>query len=170
MALASQSRPSTTSTIRKRTDVSYTHGEFGEFYVALSITGKEVDPHKITDVLGIEPSEGWRAGESTPRGVIASFGCWALESNCSHSYDIGQHVEWLVEHVPESLDEVREVAPGAVVEIEIALRAYNDRRGPVLNFTPELIARLATWGAAIDVDVYCIEPKGDEHLRRDGRL
>jgi hypothetical protein len=59
--------------------------------LCLSITGFEVNPDQVTELLGLEPSSTIREGEAHKSGRISKFNGWWLELHEAPLLDGGEH-------------------------------------------------------------------------------
>jgi hypothetical protein len=79
-----------------------------ETWATFRIFHEELDPEEISKLLGIEPSYSYLKGSSYgDRGRKNRFGGWLLETqNNVHSRDIRRHIDWLLEHFSDKVQEI----------------------------------------------------------------
>lgn len=92
-------------------------------YAGIYITGKEVDPQKISELLGISPSSGFTRGDRRPRDDgERSHGLWALDSSTHvSSLDPLVHLQWLVSELQPARSRIRDLSENRTVHIVMTL-------------------------------------------------
>ena len=125
-------------------------------WATFRITGKRLDPERITQLLKLAPSESFKAGD--PRGTTNlrwSHGYWGISSEgVIGSTDLEEHLEWLVSQlmsVKNELDEVRATG-GIRADIFCYWESATGNGGP--SFSPKLMERLALLDLELSLDIY----------------
>jgi len=123
--------------------------------VAIVITGFSCDPDDITRVLGVRPTDVWRRGDTIPPSTRrrVSNG-WRLESSLPRDRSLEEHVTTILDRVSPSLHSLQELTTRP--EIELACAVYFGNQAPEMYLAPPLLARIAQFGASLDVDLYSL--------------
>src|SRR4030095_1487216 len=79
-------------------------------YAYFSVTGQG-DHGKITERLGIEPSQAWSEGDPRPRGGTYPFARWRLDSDLSDTEPLEKHISALLVRLETCPAAVRSLAP-----------------------------------------------------------
>lgn len=123
----------------------------------LSITGFEVDPDQVTELLGLAPSDTIRRGEAHKGGRIGKFNGWWLELRTEPLTDGRQHeaaISRLVEQLSGRIhlfQELRESIKPASTSLYGAFHVSDEQQGIWLD--PEHMAVLATCGIGWGLDL-----------------
>jgi hypothetical protein len=138
-------------------DTVWFGGPIPWFSISLSITADDLDPDKVTRLLGIEPDEARRRGVPAKNGRPARFGAWSirLRRDQTAEWDVGVAVGVLLDRVsasPEAWEQAR-VNANARVFLGLHLDSFN--RG--LALSTDLMRRLADFGLQLDIDIYAAD-------------
>lgn len=120
--------------------------------VALTISGFDCAPERISEVLGVAATDVWLQGDSVLPGTHRrKMSGWRLESPRSAGSTLHSRLKWLFNALPASLEPLRAMTDSWEVELSVWLHLYEET--PELTVAGEAVAALARWGAALDVDI-----------------
>lgn len=136
-------------------------GERGqvEVEVGLRIMGHDLEPKKVSRLLGLEPTVSHkrgddRIGKSGERYSEYSEGLWAWRPSVSESEPLAEHVRALVDVLEPKAAPLRRLR-----KLDLRMDVFIGLFGPDSNFgfalSPELLERLGRLGIDLDFDVYC---------------
>jgi len=108
-------------------------------------------PEHITQQLKTKPDESWTPGE----GQNNNFG-WALDSGWEESLDLGAQAQKTLDRLNYRIGILQQWATTNRQQLNLELACCVEISGstPSINFSPQLLQRVASLGASIDVDVY----------------
>jgi hypothetical protein len=131
--------------------------------VSVCIRGVELNPHLVSDTLGIVPSRLQRKGDikitSTNKTVVAKIGLWNLDSGVE-SKDICEHIDKLATKIGGKADLIRSIegVSEAYLDVFIAADADPDGGGTIyLNLDSECINNIFTIGLPASFEIAVIE-------------
>lgn len=78
-------------------------------YVHLTLSGRALDPDRVTESLGIHPSSSCRRGDKYGRSRRAVLGCWSLDGRPTQS-----RIETQIRSILKRLEPVKEEFRGLV--------------------------------------------------------
>jgi hypothetical protein len=139
---------------------------FDETHVCLGMYEDGFDPDDVTVVLGCEPTSSHRRGDHTKRGLVHRRGVWQLDNR--GRADPGELTYKWLDRLPKDEGTWVKLAKRYEVQLRFGLhlRPWNRR----LDFTPQLVARMAKRHARIIFDIH---GPGDAPVdvieRHDGR-
>lgn len=115
--------------------------------VSLYLTGKSLDPQKLTVELGVSPSRSYKRGDKRQNGEKDwSHGLWMISS--SNEIDALNpiiHIQWLLDKLEpakmELIDILKDDSIDAVISCFWAMPSSHE----VLIITPELLQRIASF-------------------------
>lgn len=122
--------------------------------VRLVVNEFDCDPDEITKILGVLPTKTARRGDLKIEGGTRRWthNWWNLKSPVDPTVATGEEaVTALLDLLPDPSAFGR-LPPGSEVEVGCLLMGYAYR--PWLHLSPPVMARLASIGAALDVDPY----------------
>jgi hypothetical protein len=125
---------------------------------SLAITGPDLDPDRITALLGASPDQSRRSGGTGPRGL------WSISTKdrISQTDEISTHIRSLLDRVtvdPDAWDELTQA-----YKCRVFVGWFLVRMNEMISIDPELLGRLANLGLTLDFDVY--EAEGFRHVAR----
>jgi hypothetical protein len=123
-------------------------------YAYLCITGPG-QHERITEILGIKPTEAWNAGEISPRTGRPYRGMhWAWSDNTiDDTHPMREHIDSILLWFGTVSDRLRQLW----VDYDLVIQCvghYPQSCGPGIHFDREVIRRAAQLGLAIDCDFY----------------
>jgi hypothetical protein len=133
-----------------------------EIKANLVITDFECFPDEITRILGIQPTETWRKGDSIlsiAKNIRKQNG-WILKSIIDPKNNtVNVQVESLLSIISPNIEKFANLPSDA--EVELACIVYINRTGesigfPEIGFSSNTISVLAKINAVIDIDLYCL--------------
>jgi hypothetical protein len=124
---------------------------------ALRISGEELDPAEITDLLGCAPTAGQRKGDVltgsvTGRSRIAKFGMWSLEASDQEPGSLDAQITELLGRLTPSLEVWSSISRRYDMDLFCGffMRATNEG----LEISAESLAALGRRGIALGLDIY----------------
>ena len=126
------------------------------FSVGFRFGAPDLDPDKISSLLGLQPSRSYRTGELRPlkhgRFAGQSFpqriGVWLLDSPLPGKAEAEEHLVWLLDQLEPRMAEVHQVIEsGAKADFYLGLITECGQGGCIL--TPELLRRLGRFGVEL---------------------
>ena len=131
-----------------------------ETHAAFRLGGSDVNPDRVTEVLGIQPTYTYRLGDPVGRtGSRRSTSAWILSSEGQvGSKDLKRHVDWLLDKVEPRADALTRLRmeEGADADVFCLWVSKSGNGGPDLG--PRQMARLAGLQLTIGLDLYSLHP------------
>jgi len=127
--------------------------------VALRITGDELDPERLTRMLGVAPTFAGRKGEHVDHGgvpVSQPTGVWSYALPASPEWELGDAIDTLLEQLPADPALWESIAGRAEVAVVCALYVHDADRAATLP--PDTLARLAERRLALRLEIHGPEP------------
>ncbi len=125
-------------------------GVVDETHVCLGVYGDDLDPDEVTVILGREPTSSHRKGDQTKRGFVQRRGVWLLDND--GTADPEELTCKLLDRLPKDEGTWVKLAKRYDVQLRFGLHLQRWNRG--LDFTPQLVARMAKLHARIIFDIY----------------
>jgi len=132
-------------------------------YAGLRIYHDDLDPERITGLLGIEPSrtqvKGWVTTSRSGREFSPPIGGWFLSTkDVIASRDARRHVDWILERLAGKDGTLRRLqAEGNRMDVFCFWQSAHGEGGPTLS--PAVMRRLGELELEIGFDIY--GPHGD---------
>lgn len=111
---------------------------------------------KVTEILGIKPSEAWNVGDANPQsGKPCKFMSWRLSSGLDDTQPLDLHLQSLFLHLHRKVESLRLLW----LEYELTLQCvgYFPPSGHGMHFNREQIRQAAQLGMAFDLDFYYVD-------------
>lgn len=111
---------------------------------------------KVTEILGIKPSEAWNVGDANPQsGKPCKFMSWRLSSGLDDTQPLDLHLQSLFLHLHRKAESLRLLW----LEYELTLQCvgYFPPSGHGMHFNREQIRQAAQLGMAFDLDFYYVD-------------
>ncbi|MFT3885640.1 MAG: DUF4279 domain-containing protein [Flavobacteriales bacterium] len=126
-------------------------------YVYFGLYGDFV-PEEVTAVIGLQPTDSVRKGESTVR-VPSKFSRWRWSSEKSDDlvnvYEVSRSVvDQLIPFEKGIAHAMKQYGLEAVLQVVIFLSGEDEVSSPALGFDETVIAFLGRLNASVDVDLY----------------
>lgn len=124
--------------------------------IELRVTGDELDPERITRMLGVNPTRAARKGEEVDVGgvpVAQRTGTWSYALPASPEWELGDAIDTLLEQLPHDPALWESLAGWATVAVVCGLYIHGVDR--VAALAPDTLARLAERRLAL-----CLQIRG----------
>lgn len=128
-------------------------------YATLVVSGDEVNPDTVSEILGLSPSRAFKAGDPYSRGHVRRHGMWALSSHeAVVSEDLEDHVRWLLDRIEPVQAVLHDYlqAKGTFGFITCFWPSPHGHGGP--QFSPALMKRVGAVDLPLQIDAYLIGP------------
>jgi hypothetical protein len=108
-------------------------------YLVLRVTGGELKPAKVSELLGLEPTKSAAKGDKMPVGttmmVVAEKNLWMYSTRgLVNSKDSRRHIDWLLDKLAHKEREIEQLKQGgATVVISNWWESSGGAGGPILN-------------------------------------
>lgn len=128
-------------------------------HVYFSLVGDKFNPNKITEKLGIEPTESWEAGDKGKYKKELTFSCWNISTEKGNEYlDIDKLVNEIVCKLKDKIDIINELKLNyqldSVLQIVLDIDLNPDESTPSLGHDLETIDFLFKTKTKTDIDIY----------------
>ena len=126
-----------------------------EIIVRLKILSVTYTPDQITSITGLRCDRSWLVGDK--RGnttILEKCNGWILNSNLPKDASLVDHIENVLEQAGPVASNLRALSEYAEVELSCVIYSFSP---PALNFKCEIIERINTLGASLDIDLYILE-------------
>ncbi len=125
-----------------------------EISVSFELRGSELEPEKITALLGIIPTKSWRVNDLVhPKaGVRRKSNGWSLKSQLDKSAELDEHIKSIFEELQPSWQSLVEICKQYDALISCAVYRY--KQIPAIDLDKDIVRKAAELNAGIDVDVY----------------
>jgi hypothetical protein len=125
-----------------------------EISVLFELRGSELEPEKITALLGIIPTKSWRVNDLVhPKaGVRRKSNGWSLKSQLDKSAELDEHIKSIFEELQPSWQSLVEICKQYDALISCAVYRY--QQIPAIDLDKDIVKKAAELNAGIDVDVY----------------
>jgi hypothetical protein len=130
-------------------------GPVDRWKVALRVYGEELDPDRISALLGCQPSSAARKGAPFPKK-----GCWILaidSKNCQENDDVDDGVRMLLARLPSDPGVWTSLANVYSVSVSCGLFITSSNRG--FEISTQVSRLLSDRGLHIGFDLYFDPPK-----------
>jgi len=125
-----------------------------EISVSFELKGSELEPEKITALLGIIPTKTWRVNDLVhPKaGVRRKSNGWSLKSQLDKSAELDEHIKSIFEELQPSWQSLVEICKQYDALISCAVYRY--QQIPAIDLDKDIVKKAAELNAGIDVDIY----------------
>ena len=129
-----------------------------EIHIYFYIRGFEDSPTVITSILGIKPTSIHAKGEGRgSKSGTYKENIWMLNADVSQTEDVESGVRRLVEILEVAKDKFVRLPQCSVLELCCGVTILGGPSGPPFTIDRHSIRFLGEIGAAVDVDIYCLE-------------
>ncbi len=122
--------------------------------IELRVTGDDLDPERITRMLGVNPTVAARKGEEIDVGgvpVAQRTGIWAYALPASPEWELGDAIDTLLERLPHDPALWESLAGWASVAVVCGLFIHDVDRAA--DLAPDTLARLAERRLALSLQI-----------------
>jgi hypothetical protein len=124
-------------------------------YISLILRGEALDPEKITEMLGINPTKSAKHGDKRGRSNKWPHGIWILESSEQiESVDPIKHIIWLLDKLEPSKTNLIEISRDQTIDAEISCFWIMPNTHEVLTIAPELLSRISALNVRFELSIY----------------
>ena len=130
-------------------------------HYTLSISGDDVDPTAISDLLDVRPDQGWKKDEPLPAtgrlGRLRPSGRWSirLRREDTDEWEIEAAICSVLDRVAVQGDVWKSAVGGAKARVFVGL--FLDSRNRGFGFSPQFLRRIADLQIHLDFDLYTDE-------------
>ena len=123
-----------------------------ENIVRLKIMSHTHTPETITAMLGVQCDKWWRAGDTRVHTtIVEKDNGWVRHSGLPRTADLYAHIKSLLDTLEQVKETIRGLSATETVELSIVIYSPSV---PALSFNTSAIARMAEFGAGLDIDLY----------------
>lgn len=131
-----------------------------ETIVRLKVRSSTLLPDQITDVIRVPCDACWCIGDTRPNTTIKEKdNGWVLDSGLSRGTALEEQIDALLSILDSRAESIRSLS--AVAELEFSCVIYAEVI-PALNFDASVIDKISQLGAALDIDLYCVDSDNSE--------
>src|SRR5467141_1194773 len=115
----------------------------------------EADPRSVTEILGIEPYQAWRKGESGPNDSTRTHDRWEFRGTQCAIAPFEDQLDELLDILEGRRDQVRRLVERFEAGI-CCTATYRDTVNPGFHLSEKAIGRMASLGLSCDLDLYVL--------------
>ncbi|HZS93431.1 MAG TPA: DUF4279 domain-containing protein [Chloroflexota bacterium] len=130
--------------------------------------GPEVNPDELTVLLGIKPTESRKVGDVRGKRTF-DFGMWVLSTKGLGTTNLETHIQVLLDRLDATNTSVRELIASGKFKADIFCFWESPTRNGGPSFSPHLVARIATLGAPLGLDIH-VSDEILEPIEYDGKF
>ncbi len=125
-------------------------------FATFILKGKGLNPHEVTDYLGINPSKSFKRGEWRNETERWTRNFWSLSSQDEvQSDDLSIHIEWILNQFEPVKNQLKNILNRNGVDSEISCFWIFQTDHEGLELSSKLISRIAFLGVKLNFDIYC---------------
>ena len=128
--------------------------DFERLDIELRVTGDDLDPERITRMLGVAPTVAARRGEAIDIGgvpVVQRIGVWAYALPASPEWELSDAIDTLLDRLPHDPALWESLASWASVAVICGLFIHDTDRAA--DLAPDTLARLAERRLALSLQI-----------------
>lgn len=124
---------------------SITESDLVQPSAALYLTGKDLEPQKITEKLGVKPLKSYKKGDKRQNGEKDwSHGLWMISSSENvSSLELMTHIKWLLDQLEPAKMELIDLLKDELIDAVISCVWVMPSSHEVLIMTPELLRQIS---------------------------
>ena len=127
-------------------------------YATFILRGKELDPQKVTEQLGILPSRSFKRGDNRTEQKKWPHGFWGLTSDDRiNSTDLTLHIGWVLDQIEPGRQKIRELINEKKFDAELSCLWIFPTSHNGLSISSDLLERIASLSLKLNLDIYCPE-------------
>ena len=137
-----------------RTDGNPPRRDIERLDIELHVTGDDLDPERITRMLGVPPTVAARRGEEIDIGgvpVVQRTGVWVYALPASPEWELGDAIDTLLERLPHDPALWESLASWASLAVICGLFIHDADRAA--DLAPDTLARLAERRLALSLQI-----------------
>lgn len=130
-----------------------------QIQIALVINSDSLHPDKITELIGVIPTEMYVKGEliaGTIRPRDVSSWCYSLTDIVDH-YDLGEALAKLIEILAPKAEQISSACKSHGLEAIFSCGIDVVDESPSIYISPEIIFEISRFGASLDIDIILSE-------------
>lgn len=127
-----------------------------EVKVLFYIFSNSLAPSVITKALGIQPDEEWEKGSVIREDLERKTNAWAMAAQGDHAADILRQVDHIIARLAPVRARLLGIAPACHFELSCKIYIHEGPAAPGIHFGKDVLQFLASIGAEVDVDIYCL--------------
>lgn len=118
-----------------------------EISVEFILTGLELNPEEITNLLKISPTSTWKLGDLIGKSILGhEHNGWSLKSNLENSVDLEEHIIYVLQKLQPSWQKLVDICYQYDAEISCVIYSY-EAQAPAIHFDKDIIGRVAELNA-----------------------
>lgn len=122
-------------------------------YAYLSIDEFSCSVDKLTERIGLQPTNGWQIGDIVPPlPVPRKCSAWQLKSRRPTSQEVEHHVVDVLDQIRGREAVFQEIAKDLSIRMQCV--GYYTEYNPGFQLKPEILKRLGDLGVTLDLDAY----------------
>jgi len=127
-------------------------GLVDETSVCLAVYGEDLDPERVTELLGRPPTSSHRRGDRGPKSPLYKRGGWFLELRGAAPEGPEELVSKVLRQVPDDEAVWRKLGQLYEVQLRFAFHMTGSNRG--FDFPADLVGKVAHLHASLVFDIY----------------
>lgn len=125
--------------------------------ITLIITGDDLDPERVTEILQLSPSQSWKRGEKkvfrSGRKFVYPWGGWKLfQKENTNEEGLEKQFEWWVDALASKSIQIRQLEEMQCFAVLDCYIAVPD--AATAQLSPELLSKIARIGVGIELNFF----------------